>query len=388
MSARGKILEVSKVLRFMTIYGLGKTIFKILGRVRPNNGFSARLWKSGKADIGIIGCGQFAFATIGFSIWRRYGNRFAICYDINVEKQRSFASFFGLAQNDVSAREVIADERVRFLYIASNHASHTDYAVQGLLAGKVVYLEKPISVSIEQLQRLNKTIRRTSGQIFAGYNRPFSAAVRHLYHLMKGVDQPLTLNCFISGHVLGPEHWYRKPEEGTRVCGNVGHWLDLAVHMLCWSSLPDKWGITTVYSNAMTRDEDMAIVLTSERGDLVNIILTARGEPFEGINETINIQQGDLIAKIDDFRQLVVWQGDKLVKRRFWPKDVGHHLAILQPFSEEKREWREVELSTLLMLCIARMVVNGDHFCEFSFSEEQKRLTGPPSRHETDSAIT
>jgi len=187
MSERGTISEVGKVLRFMTIYGFGKTIFKILGRVRPN-GFSARLWKSKKADIGIIGCGQFAFATIGFSIWRRYGNRFAICYDINVDNQRSFASFFGLAQDDVSALEVINDERVRFLYIASNHASHTDYAVQGLLAGKIVYLEKPISVSIEQLQRLNATIRRTGGQIFAGYNRPFSAAVRHLHPWMAGVN--------------------------------------------------------------------------------------------------------------------------------------------------------------------------------------------------------
>ena len=160
----------------------------------------------------------------------------------------------------------------------------------------------------------------------------------------------------------------------------MGHWLDLAVHMLCWSSLPDKWQITTVYSNAVTRDEDMVIVLTSERGDLINIILTARGEPFEGINETINIQQGDLIAKIDDFRRLVIWRKDKLQKKRFWSKDVGHNMAILQPFSEVRREWREVELSTLLMLCIARMVVNGEHSFEFSFSEEQKRLTGPSSR--------
>jgi len=189
----------------------------------------------------------------------------------------------------------------------------------------------------------------------------------------------LTLSCFISGHRLAATHWYRHPDEGTRICGNVGHWLDLAVHLLCWGALPDRWQVMLAWSNAGARDDDMSISLTSERGDLINIVLTARTEPFEGINETINFQWGDVIAKIDDFRRMELWHGALRKVFKTWPKDVGHRRAILQPFTPAQRDWHEVELSSLLMLHIARMVREAQPNADFSFSEAWESL-GLPDR--------
>ncbi len=114
--------------------------------------------------------------------------------------------------------------------------------------------------------------------------------------------------------------------------------------------------------------------LMDDSGDLVNIVLTARSEPFEGINETINFQKGNIIAKIDDFRKMVVWMDDAIDKWTYWPKDVGHNRALCQPFSNNKRDWREVELSTLLMLFVKDMVISGDRFSKFSFSTEWQKL--------------
>jgi len=365
------ITALKKIWRFLIIYGLGKTLFKVFGRLRLKYFF---VKSHATADIGVIGCGQFAYATIGYCIWRRYRNRFVCCFDINKNNQRSFSKFFGLQDNLSNAYEVIHHHRVKVVYIASNHASHTDYAIEALQAGRVVYVEKPVSVTHEQLMRLLNTVRKTNGLIFAGYNRPFSKAIRRLRTEIEESNSPLTLSCFISGHLIEADHWYRNPEEGTRICGNVGHWLDLAIHILSWNELPDHWCITLAYSNQQARDDDIAITLTSKRGDLVNIVLTARSEPFEGINETINFQQNDVIAKIDDFRRITVWKREQLKKFRFWPKDVGHNLAIIQPFSKVHRNWREVERSTLLMLFIKDMVVAGEQFAEFSFSEEWKKL--------------
>ena len=107
------------------------------------------------------------------------------------------------------------------------------------------------------------------------------------------------------------------------------------------------------------------------RSDLINIVLTARTQPFEGINETINLQWGDTIAKLDDFRRLAIWRRKKHVKKTYWPKDVGHGRAILQPFSDAQRDWQEIEHSTLLMLKIAQMVVGGVKNEEFSFSSSR-----------------
>lgn len=184
----------------------------------------------------------------------------------------------------------------------------------------------------------------------------------------------MTLNCFISGHKISPNHWYRAPEEGTRVCGNIGHWIDLAIHMLYWGDIPDKWRITLAFSDEKNRDDDLSISMTSEEGDLIVITMTSRCEPFEGINETINFQCGQTICKIDDFRRMVVWQGEDLVMKKYWPKDVGHNLALLQPFvSTNRRDWNEVVSSTLMMLHITDMVRAGECYSEFSFSEIAKK---------------
>ncbi len=363
--------KLRKVARFIAIYGFRKSLFKVFGRLRLP---FFRLKPKKNANIGVIGAGQYAYATIGFALYKFFGNRFVNCFDINEGNAISFCSFYGLGQPCQSAQELVDHPDIGFIYIASNHASHTDYALKILAAGKVPFIEKPVSVNYQQFICLVKGIRRCGLPVFVGYNRPFSSAVRLLKSYSHSTHEPITLNCFVSGHQLPSDHWYRRPEEGTRICGNVGHWLDLAVHILSWGELVDRWRIFVIYSNENARDDDISIALTSERGDLVTILITSRSEPFEGINESINFQQGDLIAKIDDFRTMTIWEREKLARHRFWPKDVGHNLALTQPFTGVSRNWQEIELSTMLMLFIAEMVVSGEQIKVFSFSETLQLL--------------
>jgi hypothetical protein len=72
---------------------------------------------------------------------------------------------------------------------------------------------------------------------------------------------------------------------------------------------------------------------------------------------------------------MTIWQGARLYRRRFWPKDVGHRGAILQPFADPPgRDWHEVELSTLLMLHIADMVRRLQPQSDFSFQQSRARI--------------
>lgn len=364
-----------KTFTYVRLYGPGRVVFKVAGRSRFLLGLGRLLARGGASrDVAMIGCGQFAFATIGYFLGRRFNQ----CYDPSVDAATSFAGFYGVTSPADSAQAAIEAPGVRMVYIASNHATHASYATAALLAHKVVYVEKPIAVSEAQLRELLVVLRSTGGKIYAGYNRPYSAAARRLREYCADARGPMTLSCFISGHKLEADHWYRRDGEGTRICGNVGHWLDLAVHMLSWQDLPDRWSISLGWSDEAARDDDVAITLVSERGDLINIVLTARTEPFEGINETINLQWGEVIAKIDDFRRLEVWRGGRRSVHRMWPKDVGHRLAIRQPFASRCREWHEVEFSTLLMLRIAEMVRQAERTAGFSFSAAWKALNVGP----------
>jgi len=374
-----QIIATLKIFRFFKIYGVRKTLFKVSGRSRGKLKLLTNLLRTKKKspDIGIIGCGQFTYSTVGHVISSNYGNRFLDCYDIDTKAADTFADFYKINHHSLDSKSIFNNEQVKYVYIASNHASHADYAIEALSKDKIVYLEKPIAVNKQQLSKLIKCVNKTNKPIYAGYNRPFSEAILNLKtQVSSNFDMPITLNCFISAHKLPSNHWYRDKNEGTRICGNVGHWIDLGVHILSWTQLPDQWDIQIAISNPLETDDNISITLTSSRGDLIVIVITSRSEPFEGINETINFQQGEVITKIDDFRLSKTWKNEKLIKKKYRPKDVGHEHSICQPFEEQySREWNEVVKSTLLMLHIADMVKNSNKYSSFSFNESLSTIS-------------
>lgn len=366
--------QLKKLLRFIAIYGISRTLFKVFGRLRVSG---IRLPSFKKRNIGLIGCGQFGFATIGYFISKKSPFHFLKAFDIDKKHQKSFEKFHSLDYTE-NVDEIFEDTRIETIYIASNHYTHTEYAIKAIENNKTVYIEKPISVNHKQFKSLIDTIKKYDANIFAGYNRPFSGAIIDLKKSIGSFeDKPFSINYFISGHLIEKDHWYRNLQEGTRICGNVGHWLDLTIHILSWrGGLPNNYNINISYSNLDEIDDNISITIATELNDIVSIMLTSRSEPFEGINETINLQFGNTIAKIDDFRKMTIWQDEKLINKKYWPKDVGHKLAILQPFNTDKykRDWSEVENSTLLMLFITDMVLHKETSKIFNLEMEWEKI--------------
>jgi predicted dehydrogenase len=366
------IQHVQRVWRYARIYGVSRTLSKIQSRLGV--GFALSRGAQEERDVTIIGCGQFAYSTIAYFLHRRRPHCIGCVYDPEPARTAAMRDQYS-ARPCSSAAAALDDAHARYLYIASNHHSHADYAIAGLERGLDVYVEKPVSVTWEQLSRLSAARRGARGRLFAGYNRPHSAALLTLRQAFDrhAIEPPITLMCHVSGHAIGPDHWYRRPEEGTRICGNMGHWIDLAIHILSWRKVPESLDISISYANPDAPDDNLAVDLTSPDGDLVSIVLTARSEPFEGIRETIMLNAGRLIARIDDFRKLELDIGASRQVEHYRPKDVGHERSVMQPFGANCR-WEEVEASTMLMLCITDMVRSKTRSACFSFAEARSRL--------------
>ena len=151
----------------------------------------------------------------------------------------------------------------RFLnWLSISFADSSNYAISALSKGKNVYIEKPIAVNKKQLSKLLKCVNNSSNSIYAGYNRPFSKAILDLRdQAFENINLPITLNCFVSAHKLSSDHWYRDKNEGTRICGNAGHWIDLAIHILSWTQLTDQWDIQITYSDSIENDDNLSICI-------------------------------------------------------------------------------------------------------------------------------
>jgi len=348
--------KIIRVYRYVTIYGIKRTFIKVSGRLRwpislPN--FCK------KRNISIIGCGQFAFSTIAYFLFFNRRGYFLGAFDIDKKSSSTLAHYYNFKKIYENTEELFSANNCKLIYIASNHASHTPYAISALKKGKDVYIEKPISTSFEQFKHLINAIESAKSNIYVGYNRPFSKAIIQLTKRIHNLNSPISLSCFVSGHMIEKDHWYRNPDEGTRICGNMGHWIDLGIHLLnvVNSCIPKVFSVNISYSDIEEPDDNLNVSIITDNHDVISILLSSRSEPFEGINETINFQCKDVIAKIDDFRRMSIWQNEHKITKKYWPKDVGHRGAILQPFSKNKRDFYEIKISTLLMLMIKDMVI-------------------------------
>ena len=366
--------KLKKIVRFVSIYGIGRTLYKVLGRFREVPNFIKVKNKPhlNKENIGIIGCGQFSFATISYFINKTKKYHVAAVYDIKQDHSKSFSNIHNVPKVANSPVDFF-NQKLDLVYIASNHFSHTEYAIAAINRNIPVYVEKPLCVNWQQFNNLGKSIVNNNAEIYVGYNRPFSAAIRELITYTAEIKSPFTLNCFVNGHFIDEDHWYRDEQEGTRVCGNLGHWIDLTMHILNQKEAVEYIDITISYSSDSARDDDLNVTFNTSFGDLISLILTSRSEPFEGINETINFVQGDVIVKIDDFRKATFWKGHSVHKRKYFPKDVGHGRAILQPLNklQYKRNFDEVRQSTALMLQVKDMVIAGTKTTRFNLNDEK-----------------
>jgi predicted dehydrogenase len=353
--------KITKIIRFISIYGLSRTASKVAGRSRGFY-FLRPIFFLNNPRIGLIGCGQFQFSTIAFYLSRNFTNYFLFCYDIDNLKSKSLGKFYKIPNVVLEKKNLSLELGVKLVYIASNHASHSSYAIDFLRKGVDVYCEKPIAVNFIQLDLLVNEIKFRRARFFAGYNRPYSKAIKFLNSRLDRFqldNEKFTLSCFVSAHDIPKDHWYRDENEGSRICGNVGHWIDLMIHVYNWRGyIPISYNVQVAYSNLAEPDDNIVISITTSEGDLFSVLITARSEPFEGINESINFQCSSIIAKIDDFRRITLWDNDKIIRKRFFPKDVGHKKSVMQPFMSQTRDLNEVVKSTELMIHIAEMVKN------------------------------
>ena len=143
----------------------------------------------------------------------------------------------------------------------SDHSSHFTYAKHFLCSGIDVYCEKPLTTSLSQLYELATSVSSSSGRFFAGYNRPHSPFVKKLRETFFSTKSTkLFLDFNVSGHFLTSDHWYRSSGQGSRIYGNLGHWIDLFVHACFWLPvLPVELKISAFYFDSTHTDENIMI---------------------------------------------------------------------------------------------------------------------------------
>lgn len=106
-----------------------------------------------------IGNGNIAYTTAKDIL--RGDHKIVSVYGRNAEKSKAFADKFG-AEAFADFESAVNRHDVDGVYIATPHTAHVDYAVKAMKLGKPVLCEKPVGVSLNDVETLIEASKETN----------------------------------------------------------------------------------------------------------------------------------------------------------------------------------------------------------------------------------
>jgi hypothetical protein len=279
-------------------------------RLRPRPAEVSKSAARAQPGVGWIGAGAFSTGTL-LPAFRDAGfERFVAVATASGVSARRAAERHGFEKAVSGAAAVIDDPDVGVVVIATPHEVHADLARQALSAGRDVWCEKPLALTCEDLDEVEKAWRDSGRQLTLGFNRRWAPAVQAAQRVLAEVKVPKLIVYRIAAGQVPDGHWYHDRRQGGRLLGEMCHFVDLA-QALAGADIEDAVGVPSAQVAA-------AVALRFADGSVASIGYGS-APPVVG-KERIEVLAGSRQVIIDDFRSALV-NGRTLWKGR---QDKGH----------------------------------------------------------------
>lgn len=196
---------------------------------------------------GFIGCGDVTERKSGPAFNMVEGSRVVAVMSRHEKNARSYAERHHIDKWYTDAQELIDDDDVNALYIATPPSSHATFAIMAMKAGKPAYVEKPLASDYDDCVRVNHVSEQTGVPCFVAYYRrylPYFHKVRDIVR-SGGVGNVINVQIRFSCPPRDLDYarsgqlpWRVQPD----IAGG-GYFYDLAPHQI--DILQDIFGIIT-----------------------------------------------------------------------------------------------------------------------------------------------
>ena len=252
--------------------------------------------------IGFIGAGNYASSMLLPHLAQLPNAKLA-----HVATTRSLSAVnaqrrFGFTTASTSTQAVLDDESLDAIFVVTRHASHADLVCRALETGKAVFVEKPLALTGEELERITEVIAKTGNdRLMVGFNRRFAPMLTKMKADFGPASSGAVTRYLVNAGPLAADSWYRNDGEGSRFTGEGGHFLDT----LSWwaDSLPEE-----VYAAGGPDSDDVQVTVRFGNG-ASGVISYLTGGNVRFPKETLDATGGDRSARLDNFRKATVWAG-------------------------------------------------------------------------------
>lgn len=222
---------------------------------------------------------------------------------------RSVAAQYKAAYCTTDYDEVLKDDQIDLVLIATRHDLHGSMALRALSAGKHVFVEKPLALNLEELQAFEDFYRKEPDgpMLMVGFNRRFSPAIKTILELLSDSTTPIIVDYRMNAGFISQDHWVHGPEGGGRNIGEACHIYDL-FNVLCK-------GDEVVAVNAFAIDpasrqwaanDNFVASIKYRNGSICTLTYTAMGDKSYP-KERMEIFADGKVLVMDDYKSVTVY---------------------------------------------------------------------------------
>lgn len=185
-----------------------------------------------KLQIGVIGAGSISDMHLGAYSKNENVEIYAVC-DVNEERAKEKAEKYQVSKHYGDYRDLLQDSAIDAVSICTWNNAHAKIAIAALEAGKHVLVEKPLTMTVDEAEKVAEAAKKSGKKLQVGFVRRYASNTRFLKELIDGGE-------------LG-ELYYAKTSSIRRL-GNPGGWfadkersgggpvIDIGIHVidLCW----------------------------------------------------------------------------------------------------------------------------------------------------------
>ena len=139
-----------------------------------------------KINIGAIGLGRLGQVYAADLAHRVPNANLVAVADMNVDLAKKFSEDYNIPKWYKSHQELLADKEIDVVAVITSTSTHKDVVIDAANAGKAIFCEKPISISLEGAKEMMRVVGKTGVFFQMGFQRRFD---RGYLEAKKKVDE-------------------------------------------------------------------------------------------------------------------------------------------------------------------------------------------------------
>ncbi len=277
----------------------------------------------GRVNVAVIGAGAFATGVLLPNLKRLDVCHLRAVVSRTGYKAKQIARRFGADYCTSDYQEVLADEQVDLVCIATPHNLHAPLAIEAAAAGKDIFVEKPLGMTLDECATVDNAVKSSKVKLVVGFNRRFSPLAVRAKVLLARDTGPKMAVYRVNAGPAPPGHWTLDPVEGGgRILGEAVHFFDLLTWLFGEEPVEIHARSIQTDRSSVVNTDNLAVTIRFARGSVANLLYSCLGDSSFP-KERLEIFSAGKVLVLDDFKQLSVSSApaEGLVLRR---ADKGH----------------------------------------------------------------